>query len=646
VRFSLPLRIFLMHLVFTVGAAGLAVYVVDDQFRRYKERWEQEVETLPGEVLFQPFASEVARSLLLRLEGGFAEEVEEHERGRISDAVGILLRELPSVRGVVVVDRDGKIQYASESEVVDLTFTGDDDASLLAADAPVRREITDPDGERVTQVFMPVYDNPATGEAAAPRRRLGSIIMRYAPDPALTARVPSLEQPSIATRQFLMPLIGYLALVAVGGVLLAILIGVPVRRLDRALQAFREKGFEGSLPIDRRELKGELGSAIRAINEMGGRLEALAARGREREALLATLAQSLEEGMLALEPSGTPVAWNEAARRILTAGPPRPVDADDDTGDDRVALAHALRLNGELLDPGDGAAVHQVEIEVVQPEGVRIPVQVTRVPFETRPGEQGTLLLLRDLAALRSVETHLLEAGRYAGLAHVAAGLAHEIRNPLHAIGLNAEVVEQYLGMDPTDSRRASMTESLNSIKQETRRLTDLLNNYLGLVRPDAGTGPVEIPELCRRVQRLLSYAASQSDVEIRVDVVGDVPPVEGVASRLQQAILNLVLNSIQAMPRGGIVMLRSGVRDGFIELAVEDTGPGLPNELERQLFEERITTRAEGSGLGLPLVRMIAEAHGGQIAYRPRSGGGASMVLRLPHRAAAPAAATPGSRE
>jgi signal transduction histidine kinase len=634
VRLSLPLRIFLMHLAFTAGAAGLAVFFVDDQFRRYKASWDREVQTLPGEILFQPFANEVARSLLLRLEGGFAEEVEERDRREISQGVGVLLRELPSIRSVVVVDRDGKIQYASQTEAVGLTYTADEGVSLLAADTTVRREISDTDGARVMQVMVPVYDNPATGEAAAPRRRLGSILVRYAPDPALAARVPDLEPPSIATRAFVFPLLVVLGVVAAGGILLGILTGVPVRRLDRALQEFRARGFRGSLAIDGRELRGELGSAIRAINEMGGRLEAMDARGREREALLATLAQSLEEGMLALEPDGVPVAWNPAALRIFGV-PGEGADlAQEATDVARATLATAIARNPALRVDESPYPGRPTELDLVRADGGRAHVKVTRMPFETRPGEQGTLLLLRDMAALRQVETHLLEAGRYAGLAHVAAGLAHEIRNPLHAIGLNAEVVEQYLGMDATLSRREAMGESLNSIKEETRRLTELLNNYLGLVRPDAAAGPVELPEVCQRVQRLLGYAASQSGVEIRVEQHGDVPPVEGVAARLQQAVLNLVLNSIQAMPQGGVVRLSCALRDGFVELSVEDNGPGLSSDLERALFEERMTTKPEGSGLGLPLVRRIAESHGGEISYRPRTGGGAAMILRLPSRA------------
>jgi len=635
VRLSLPYRIFLVHVAFAVAAAALAAFLVWDSFQRYKARWEEELETLPAEELFQPFAKEVARSLLLRLEEDAPEEVRDEVRSRISAALDILLRGLPGVRAVVIADRERRIQYASDAQVIDQAYARPDYLSLLASIDTVRREVFDDDGRPVTRLMIPVFDEPSAGDADAVRRRLGSMIVMYSPDPSLIDRVKALRPPSIPTRSFALPVVLFLGTVAVSGILLAVLTGLPVRRLDRALRDFRARDFRGRLDIDRRELKGQFAEAISAINELGGRLQALDAQGREREALLATLAQSLEEGMIALAPDGEPLAWNPAALRILVAdGDELGEHADADL--ERACLGSTLERNPDLLTvpAADGPGPRR-EIDLRLADGERSPVQVTLVPFEIAPGQIGRLVLLRDVATLQKVERHLLEAGRYAGLAHLAAGLAHEIRNPLHAIGLNAEVVQQYVGPEVSDSRQRAMTESLDAIKSETRRLTDLLNNYLGLVRPERHLGPVDVRELCRRVRQLLAHSATESNVEIHL--AGEpVPPVEGVASRLQQAILNLVLNSIQAMPEGGKVTLETAVRQGRVEVTVADTGPGVPPERRAQMFEVRMTTKPEGSGLGLPLVRLIAEAHGGEIEYRPGGEGGSVMILRLPLRAAA----------
>jgi signal transduction histidine kinase len=124
---------------------------------------------------------------------------------------------------------------------------------------------------------------------------------------------------------------------------------------------------------------------------------------------------------------------------------------------------------------------------------------------------------------------------------------------------------------------------------------------------------------------------ARKSRVEIRLEGEESPPMVYGVANRLQQAILNLVLNAIQAMPEGGTVTLRVDSYAEMVRLAVSDTGPGLPQELADQLFDTRVTTKEEGSGLGLPLVRLIAESHGGGVWYRSKPGEGASFMMVLP---------------
>jgi signal transduction histidine kinase len=164
-----------------------------------------------------------------------------------------------------------------------------------------------------------------------------------------------------------------------------------------------------------------------------------------------------------------------------------------------------------------------------------------------------------------------------------------------------------------------------------------LLNSYLGLVRHDEATEPVDLEEVCRRVVQLLAFTARKAHVEIKLTVTEDVPSIRGAADRLQQAVLNLALNAIQAMPTGGVVTIDLGREEGRARVTVSDTGPGIPKDLEGRLFEKPMTTKAGGSGLGLPLVRMIVEAHGGTVrGGASKSGRGASFTILLPQAARA----------
>jgi len=569
VRVPLSLRIFLVNALFTIGIGALAFVLVERSFEHYYERWTDSVATLPSEELFQASANEVARALLLRLEK--PAEIKDRDQDRIVLGLNAILKEIPSIRGFVVVDRDLRIQYSNQVKDIDLGFTGDR-AALFDSDKIERRTTSHAGGDATTEVMVPIFDKAAEG---APPRRLGSLLMVYAPDAPLVGRLPQLRPPRVLPSDSMDALVFLLLAGIAGGLLIAGLTALPVRRLDRALADFRKRGFRGGLKVDGMGIGmgmgGEIASAVSAINEMGGRMEAMDERAREREALLASLSQSLEEGMLAIDDRGMPVAWNEAALRIA------------------------------------------------------------EVPFESRPGALGTLVLLRDLATLRKVETHLLEAGRFAVLAHLAGSLAHEIRNPLHAIGLSAGAVQQYVGRPQTETSQRAVAESLSTIQEETRRLTELLNNYLGMLRSAPQPGPVDVRDVCRRVMQLLTHEAMVAGVEMELSGETDLPEVYGVPDRLQQAVLNLVLNAIQAMPRGGRVALQTSAGNGLVRLSVTDTGPGLPPELADRIFESRVTTKDGGSGLGLPLVRMIAEAHGGSVRYRSDPGQGATFTLVLP---------------
>jgi two-component system sensor histidine kinase HydH len=286
------------------------------------------------------------------------------------------------------------------------------------------------------------------------------------------------------------------------------------------------------------------------------------------------------------------------------------------------------------VDPTAPAAAREVDLALA--DGGATRCRIASMPLGERPGEGGILVLIRDLSMLRKVEEHLLEAGRFATLAHLAGALAHEIRNPLNAIGLNAAALKASLGSGPDEARVKTMRESVGTIADETRRLTDLLNNYLGMLRSSSERGLVDLGDLCRRVVQLLRFTALKAQVDLVIERDKDLPPIHGVPDRLQQAILNLALNAIQATPRGGKVTLSARQENGRAVVTVADTGPGVSPDLVPDLFEAKVTTKPGGTGLGLPLVRIIAEAHGGSVTYAPAPGGGAAFTLVLPLRAAA----------
>ena len=577
----------------------------------------------PGEEPFGRFTRELARSLLEPP----SDDEPQPFRFSVSKGLGVLLSELP-LQSLLIVDNERRIRYVNEPQVLDLAFPSN--TSTFDADRRVSRIIETNGGPDLTEIMLPVFDrdNPETGQRGA---RLGSILVRYRADLELAAQIPALVPPNVTPQAYLEPLILFLALALGGGIVIALVTTLPVRRLERVFAEFRQRGFRGGLD-PKRQLTGDLKQTVEAIREMGGKLEALDAEGVEREALLETLSQSLEDGMLAVDPQGAPLAWNPAAMRLLCGGPAQ-VGADEDRLDvERKRLVAALARNPDLQFGLDRVELGRArEVELVRHDGWKQPARITQMPVELRPNEHGWLLLIRDVGTLRRVEAHLLEAGRFATLAHLAAGLAHEIRNPLHAISINAGVVEQYAQRGAESFHGEAVEDSLATIKSEAKRLTDLLNNYLGMVRPGEEVGPADLRDVARRVLQLVRYSAQRANVEIEMDAPSHFPTIQADSKRMQQAVLNLVLNAIQAMPDGGRVALVFESDDKVVKLTVSDTGPGLPQEVADRLFDARLTTKVQGTGLGLPLVRLIVESHGGSVSYRSSPEGGAQFQILLP---------------
>jgi signal transduction histidine kinase len=222
--------------------------------------------------------------------------------------------------------------------------------------------------------------------------------------------------------------------------------------------------------------------------------------------------------------------------------------------------------------------------------------------------------------ALLAAEEARLRRERLAVLGEFAAGVAHEIRNPLASMRMTLQLLER--------DAAAKEAEDLRVVLDEVRRLEasveDLLL-YAGAPRLDKGS--VDLAGEVRDAARVLRRQADHLGVEVAVEEAPGTPRVPGDAARLRTAAVNLLLNAVQASPRGGKVRARIQPAGGGVVLEVADEGPGIPAEAGERVYEPFFTGRPGGTGLGLAVTRRIAEAHGGALSYRSGPGG---TVFRL----------------
>lgn len=213
-------------------------------------------------------------------------------------------------------------------------------------------------------------------------------------------------------------------------------------------------------------------------------------------------------------------------------------------------------------------------------------------------------------------------------LARLLARLAHEIRNPLSSLDIHVQLLEEDLAQTAPETR-----QRLEIIRGELNRLENIVRRFLRLASPSAlEIEAVDLARIVSHVTKLLRPEASARQVKLATSVAPDLPILQADGGQLTQAVLNLVINALQAVGTGGCVCLRVTVApEQEIRLEVQDTGPGVPPERLGEVFEPYFTTKEEGSGLGLWIAQQIAVAHGGTLEVRNAAEGGAVFCLRLP---------------
>jgi signal transduction histidine kinase len=216
-------------------------------------------------------------------------------------------------------------------------------------------------------------------------------------------------------------------------------------------------------------------------------------------------------------------------------------------------------------------------------------------------------------------------------LARLLGRLAHEVRNPLSSLDIHFQLLEEDLAKLAPEMQ-GHLSARMEIIHGELHRLEGIVERFLRLAGP-AGVDlePVDIYKILSHVCELLRPEAAARGIEIIVQVEGSLPRVLADPVRLTQALLNVMINAIQAVERKGRVEVSAAVLEGRVCVAVADNGPGVPADKLASIFDPYFTTKSEGSGLGLWIAQQIVVAHGGSLQAQNRASGGAVLTMRLP---------------
>jgi signal transduction histidine kinase len=262
-------------------------------------------------------------------------------------------------------------------------------------------------------------------------------------------------------------------------------------------------------------------------------------------------------------------------------------------------------------------------------------VVVGVVAVRERTGRAEIERLNVDLAGtlnrLQAAQQELLVAERMATVGRLSLRVAHEVRNPIAAIELNAEILQDIVRAHPG----ADMDEAgglVASIRDQVNTLDALTEEYLAFARfPKPHFEEESVNTLIEELAAFVRPVATRQGLTIHVHTDPSVPTMEIDRGLLRQAVHNLVKNSMEALSRGGALTIESRGDGDAVEIIVSDTGNGIPPQVAERLFEPFFTTKPQGTGLGLSITRQIVEEHGGELSWRNGPSGGATFVVRLP---------------
>ncbi|MEZ4600207.1 MAG: ATP-binding protein [Syntrophotaleaceae bacterium] len=336
----------------------------------------------------------------------------------------------------------------------------------------------------------------------------------------------------------------------------------------------------------------------------------------ELEILNRTILSNIPSGLAIINPSGR--------IRLINAGSTQITGYLLEEIYDREVAALFPEL--EVFAEGQFITIQRGETVLKDKAGNLRPVGFTS-SLVRDAGESilGLLITFQDLSRLKEMEEQLKRADRLAAVGQLAAGMAHEIRNPLASISGSVQLLMEGAEIREEDRRLMGI------VVREAHRLNQLLTDFLLFARPPAPKCTVvDISELLDELSEMLQTDGRFANIELRKDYRWGFE-LWCDRAQIRQALWNLLVNGAEAMPQGGV--LRLGVDRMQSIIYVEDSGRGIPEEIRNQIFDPFFTTKDHGTGLGLPNVYAIVEAHGGKLEVGNAEGGGARFAVRFARR-------------
>lgn len=397
----------------------------------------------------------------------------------------------------------------------------------------------------------------------------------------------------------------------------------PLKQFDNAISKLAEEDYTYRVKYQK---KDEFSDTFTKLNRTIEKIGYLKEDYKKAEKRIVSLLRAVNDSILVVDTKKNVTSFNDATYKFFKS-------SKESFSNWFVKILAINRELNNLLSKvlkGEGR-VREKEITVFLPDDTEILVKMSIQALQEEEMIQGAVLTFKDLHLINELENNLLRSMKFGVITNLASSISHEIKNPLSAMALHAEILEgQFRKMEI--KQKTKVLKSIETLQSESRRLNRIIQQFLTLARPSKlELNLIKLNKIVEDVLELVHQQAQEIGVLIASDLDPSIGVIYGDEDQLKQVFLNLILNAFAATDSGGRVEVSTRSEHDKVIVQVKDTGRGIPERIRNNIFDLYFTTKKDGGGIGLAVCQNIIKVHDGRIDFESVEGEGTIFTILIP---------------